>query len=172
MRVPFSPMKSLIMYKKGAGDPDRRTADMCAVCENEAQLKTSPIWRSDSGFQVPVRQSVLMRRTFPRLDCVNNVGSARLDVLWQGAQTQHNARQVQSNTSHVCRRTKKYCVHVPSKLCFTNAIGSSSSPAPIVLTPGLKLVMGSTMTSPTFLGLFMPVKCSQVMLPLLVLMSK
>lgn len=41
---------------------------------------------------------------------------------------------------------------IPSKLCFTKAIGSSSSPAPICPTPGLKLVMGNTTTSPTFLA--------------------
>lgn len=63
-------------------------------------------------------------------------------------------------------------VHIPSNLCFTNAIGSSSSPAPIWRTPGLKLVMGSTITSPTFFAAVIPVNCFQVMLPLPVLMSK
>lgn len=62
--------------------------------------------------------------------------------------------------------------NIPSKLCFTKAIGSSSSPAFIVLIPGLKEVIGRIITSPTFFGLVMRVKCSQVMLPLLVLMSK
>lgn len=53
----------------------------------------------------------------------------------------------------------------PSKSCFTNAIGSSYSLAPICCTPGEKLVIGSTTTSPTILGDSIPVKFLQLISP-------
>ena len=52
--------------------------------------------------------------------------------------------------------------YAPSKSCLTKAIGSSGSFEPICCTPGLKLVMGRTTTSPIFFGVSIPVNAFHV----------